>query len=574
MNVSDYIVQFLCEKGIVDFFGYQGAMIAFFVDAIHRNPHVHNHSCYHEQGAAFAACGYAQATRSCGMAYATSGPGAANLLSGVANAYFDSEAVIFLTGQLNTNEYAGIEGLRQQGIQQIDIVSMAKPITKWAVQLDNAEDVRKIMEEAWFLANTGRKGPVLIDVPMNIQRTEINPEKLGAFNNLENVVPDNYKTCITYIMKELETSKRPLVLIGNGISETGRNKLRKIIEQMQLPVVTSMLAKSFLPAQHPLNFGYLGGTGMRIANLLACAKADLLLCLGISICPRHTGAKVNDFAPKANIIRIDIDPYQLKRKISDNEHNFCLDTNGIIDKLNQDYQTYKPKRDWLNVCNECRISLVNIDDENPGRFPNEQIKYFSQYTLENSVVVSDVGQCMMWAAQSFELKNGQELLFSGGHGAMGFALPAAIGAYYTNYKPVYSISGDGAFQMNLQELEWVAREQLPIKMLIMNNETLGLIRSFQENNCNSRFEGTVRNFNYQPVSFAKIAKAYDITCLETDDLRTITSLEDYLSSPEPLIIELHLPENTEVIPKSYMVEPIYKQKPHINYDLFNYLSSL
>jgi acetolactate synthase-1/2/3 large subunit len=398
---------------------------------------------------------------------------------------------------------------------------------------------------------------------------------LEIFIEPESIIIDSFDECVSLILKGLADSKRPLILAGNGLSETGRTGLRKFIEKYQLPVITSMLAKSFLPSQHPLNFGYLGGTGMRVANLLSGLKADLLICLGISICPRHTGANIAEFAKNARLIRVDIDQYQLKRKISDKESNFCLDANHIVDKLSSiDDILYKTKPDWLAVCNECRIILEHIDDERPERYPNEQIKYFSQYALENSGVVSDVGQCMMWTAQSFALKNGQKLLFSGGHGAMGFALPAAIGAYYVNHKPVYCISGDGAFQMNIQELEWVVREQLPIKMLIMNNETLGLIRSFQNNNCNGRHEGTVKQFNYQPVSFSKIAKAYDITCFETDDLRKIDSLDKQMASPEPVLIELHLPENTEVIPKSYMIEPIYKQKPEIDDGLFNYLLNL
>jgi acetolactate synthase-1/2/3 large subunit len=313
---------------------------------------------------------------------------------------------------------------------------------------------------------------------------------------------------------------------------------------------------------------------MRVANLLSGLKADLLICLGISIGPRHTGANIAEFAKNARLIRVDIDQHQLKRKISDKENNFCLDVNCVVDKLSSVNISYKPRLDWLAVCNECRTILEHIDDERPERYPNEQIKYFSQYTLENSIVVSDVGQCMMWTAQSFALKNGQKLLFSGGYGAMGFALPAAIGAYYVNHKPVYCISGDGAFQMNIQELEWVVRERLPIKMLIMNNETLGLIRSFQKNSCDGRYEGTVRQFNYQPVSFNKIARAYDITCFETDDLRKIDNFDRNLASSEPIVIELHLPENTEVIPRSHTGESIYKQNPDIDNGLFNYLLSL
>ena len=287
MNVSDNIVEFFLNKGIEDFFGYQGTMIVFLVDAIHRNPRAHNHSCYNEQGAAFAACGYAQATGHCSMAYATSGPGAINLLNGVADAWSDSKPVIFITGQINTHEYLNIKGIRQQGFQEIDVVSMAKPITKYCTQITKAEDVRYEFEKAWYIANEGRRGPVLLDLPMDVQRVVIDD-----WNSLRSYTPEAQEEIasvdIEWLHSEIKNSKKPLLMVGNGVDNSRYAQLRKFVEVNDLPVVTTLLAKKFLPADHPLNFGVVGGAyGHRSANMLVY-KTDLLVVLGASMCTRQT----------------------------------------------------------------------------------------------------------------------------------------------------------------------------------------------------------------------------------------------------------------------------------------------
>ena len=220
MKLSDYIVTFLQKKGIRHFFGYQGTMIAHLVDSIERNPETENHSSYNEQGAAFAACGYAQAKEECACAYATSGPGAINLLSGVADAYYDSLPVIFLTGQLNTYEYSGIKGLRQQGFQETDIVAMAKPITKYAVQIRNPEDIVEELNKAYHIATTGRRGPVLIDLPMNIQRSEVeNPVYDMTFEDKHTDAAAAQQAADT-ILEALEQAKRPVIMLGHGVDSS------------------------------------------------------------------------------------------------------------------------------------------------------------------------------------------------------------------------------------------------------------------------------------------------------------------------------------------------------------------
>ena len=463
MKLSDYIVTFLQKKGIRHFFGYQGTMIAHLVDSIERNPETENHSGYNEQGAAFAACGYAQAKEECACAYATSGPGAINLLSGVADAYYDSLPVIFLTGQLNTYEYSGIKGLRQQGFQETDIVAMAKPITKYAVQIRNPEDIVEELNKAYHIATTGRRGPVLIDLPMNIQRSEVeNPVYDMTFEDKHTDAAAAQQAADT-ILEALEQAKRPVIMLGHGVdSSFSQQKLIRFAQKRQIPIITSVLAKSVLGYDHPLNFGCIGGAyGHRYANMIANAKSDLLLCFGISLCTRQIGTKVHEFARGAKIIRIDIDPYNLQRDIHENginEVKLQAETGAVIDCL---AKAAAPDTegisDWLNICTEIKENLQAVDDATPERYPNRMIADLSDMLEDTSAIAVDVGQHMVWSYQSFKNHEGQKLLFSGGHGAMGYGLPAAIGAYYATGKPTACICGDGALQMNIQELEWVKR---------------------------------------------------------------------------------------------------------------------
>ena len=596
MKVTDYIVEFLQRKGIHDFFGYQGTMIAHLVDSIEKNPNTRSHSSYNEQGASFAACGYAQAGEKCACAYATSGPGAANLISGIADAYFDSLPVIFLTGQLNTYEYSGIPGLRQQGFQEIDIVAMTRPVTKYAVQIREDEDIVKELNKAWHIANTGRKGPVLIDLPMNIQRGDVkNPvyemslEEMGLeAAKPENVNPEETEAasvfadaadCAAAIRDALQEAKRPVIMLGHGVSDKAvREELFALARQWKIPVITSVLEMSALSWDDPLNFGCIGGAyGHRYANMIANAKSDLLICLGISLCTRQIGTKVHEFAKGAKIIRADIDRYNLQRNIHENGTNelkFCVDAADVIHILagwtgNLDFT------EWLSVCTDIRSSLRAVDDAIPERYPNRMIADLSDLLADTSAVAIDVGQHMVWSYQSFHNQKNQKLLFSGGHGAMGYALPAAIGAHYATGKPVACICGDGAFQMNIQELEWVKRENLPITMIVMNNHALGMIRHLQRDYFEQVYADTAEGTGFSSCNFAEVARAYGLTstCMEADAVKD-NAAGFFCGTIAPRLLEILLEPGTYAYPKTCLGEPIHNQQPYIPKEIYNRLMSL
>lgn len=579
MKLSDYIVTFLQKKGIRHFFGYQGTMIAHLVDSIERNPETENHSGYNEQGAAFAACGYAQAKEECACAYATSGPGAINLLSGVADAYYDSLPVIFLTGQLNTYEYSGIKGLRQQGFQETDIVAMAKPITKYAVQIRNPEDIVEELNKAYHIATTGRRGPVLIDLPMNIQRSEVeNPVYDMTFEDKHTDAAAAQQAADT-ILEALEQAKRPVIMLGHGVdSSFSQQKLIRFAQKRQIPIITSVLAKSVLGYDHPLNFGCIGGAyGHRYANMIANAKSDLLLCFGISLCTRQIGTKVHEFAKNAEIIRVDIDPYNLQREIHEGregEKCFCVSAETVVRKLTEQQAQIGSYEEWLAVCQKIRKELWKVDDETPQRYPNRMIAYLSDQLSDTGAVAVDVGQHMVWSYQSFHNQQGQKTLFSGGHGAMGYALPAAIGAYYATGKPVACICGDGAFQMNIQELQWVKRENIPVKMIVMNNEALGMIRHLQRDYFDCVYADTSDGSGFSSCDFTDVAQAYGIPAkrIQGEDVEKYAG--GFLEQNGPELLEIMLEHGTYAYPKTCLGEPIHNQQPYIPKPIFDELMEL
>lgn len=573
MKLSDYIVQWFVEKGIQDFYGYQGTMIAHFVDSISKNKNTKNHSCYNEQGAAFAACGHAITSCDCSVAYSTSGPGAINLVSGIANAYYDSIPVIFITGQINTYEYrSDLQNLRQQAFQETKIVEMSKLITKYAVQIIKPEMIRYELEKAYYTATTGRKGPVLLDIPMNIQRADIEPDNLLSFTPVENLKVD-----VEAIWKELKTavnvSKRPVLLLGNGVNKKDYPVFLKFSKVLRIPVVTSLLSKGYVPATYELNFGYLGGAyGHRYANLITSLQSDQLIAVGISLCTRQTGININNFAQQANILRYDIDSEELKRKINGNEISFIIDTTILAKLLVQKFDEWskwkKCDEEWITYCKEYRKISLEYDNNLEVRYPNKVIDSFNKYVKSQDIIVSDVGQHMMWVAQSLKNLSSQPILFSGGHGAMGFALPAAIGACIASpQSTVFCFCGDGAFQMNIQELQWLFREQCNMVIIVLNNKSLGLITQQQNTYFYQRHYGSAYP-DFTSPSFVDIAKAYKINSVSVHNIDDIPLAMSKREKNEPFLIEFIFDKETYALPKTRLGQPIFDQEPKLPYKVF------
>lgn len=561
MKLSDYIASFLAGHGCRCVFGYLGGAVTHLIDSFYQRDDLRFIGTYHEQGAAFAAEGYARVNNAVGVAVATSGPGATNLLTGVGSAYFDSIPCLYLTGQVNTYEYKSNLPVRQLGFQETDIVSIAKPITKYAVRITEPDQIRYELEKAFHLATSGRKGPVLLDIPMDIQRAEIDESTLPGYQppREQQIEPD-----ADTVAKLLAGSCRPVLLAGGGVRLSGAMQLlREFAGNLGIPIVTSLMGRDAYDNKSENFCGMLGAYGNRYANL-AVANSDLILALGTRLDSRQTGTKPESFARNAKLIRNDIDPDELTRKVKDNEYGIQMDACAFLNRLISNpiiksipKGSYRP---WLERIQQFRYLYPSFSLETMSD-PNYVVSELSKMTQDNDVICVDVGQNQMWAAQSMVLTQNQRFLTSGGMGSMGFALPAAIGAYYSGAAGgrVIVIAGDGGIQMNIQELALIKRNHIPIKIIVMNNNSLGMIRHFQEMYFDGRYNGTVND--YEAPDFCSIAQAYGIRSLRINTIQDFYDIKTALSDEESVLIEIPFPQNTHVYPKLSVNHPIEDQDP-------------
>jgi len=569
MKVSDYIVSFLIEKQITDIFGYPGGMVTHLLDSLSKQKDkITAHICYHEQGAAFAACGYAQVSLKPGVAYATSGPGVTNLLTGIANAYYDSIPTIFITGQVNTYEGKGNLPIRQKGFQEMDVISLVESITKYSAKITDAQEIKYHLEKAYNLATEGRPGPVVLDIPMNIQRAEIEPSNINSFITPHQSNKHSASHVTERIHDALMNAKRPCIVAGAGINSSGMGQqFAKWINQIKAPVVSSMPGIDALPAS-PYYFDFIGAYGPRHANFIL-AKSDLIISLGSRLGTRQTGANTDNFAVNAKLLRVDVDNGEFSRKVKNDEEAFLIDLKELLPAL-QNTGHVANFSSWLNVCNEIKTKLQYIDDQEA----NKAVRKLSEWIDSHTIVTTDVGQNQVWVAQSFT-PSGQRILFSSGHGAMGYSLPAAIGAHYgSGGKTVFAFTGDGGLQMNIQELQFLARERIPVKIILLNNHSLGMIRHFQEMYFESNFMHTKCQGGYTIPDFGAVITAYGIPYVKAEGLVKLESVKPYMESPGPAFIEISLKDDTYVFPKLAMGKLNHDQEPELPRELFEYLTNL
>ena len=572
MKLSDYLVEYLIQQGITDVFGYPGGMVTHLMDSFDkRKNQISAHATYHEQGAAFAACGYAQTKEKPGVAYATSGPGATNLITGLCNAYFDSIPVLFITGQVNRTEAKGEFDIRQRGFQETDIVSMVKGVTKYSAYVKEPEDIKFHLDKAFSKMLTGREGPALLDIPMDVLRAEIsiNRFKNKKFVEIQKKNNDNINLLEDCLKESILQAKRPCLLIGNGLRKRKNlEELRELAAIINIPIVSSMLAVDALAKADFMNYyGFIGAYGNRVSNFIV-SKCDLLITLGTRLDVRQVGGIRENFAPGAQIIRVDIDEGEIDYKIRDEEKGFVVDLFDALETLKRVWPKKQDYTEWINVCNKIDDRLAYLDMREPNRY----VQKLSEKIPDNRIITTDVGQNQIWVAQSFIIKKNQRVLFSGGHGAMGYSLPAAIGAYYGTKSPVICFTGHGGLQMNIQELQFIARERIPIKIIVLNNSALGMIRHFQEMYFDDRYVQTLPEGGYIAPDFCKIAKAYNIKTQKVKSLEDIDNIE--FSSMEPEVIEVLLNEKTYVFPKLEFGKPNQDQEPLIDRELFDYLMKL
>lgn len=570
MKLSDYVINFLADKKVSHVFEVCGGAITHLLDSLHGRQDVQTVSMHHEQAAAFAAEGYARITGNIGVALATSGPGATNLITGIGSCFFDSIPCFFITGQVNTYEFKFHKPVRQIGFQETDIVPMVKPVVKEAVLLTEAGKIRFFLEKLSALAISGRPGPVLLDLPMDIQRADVEPEFLESFQGSVNSIKDFSEKIkpeiIEEIVKLLSSAQRPVIIAGGGVRLAKANEeLLKFTDLTEIPVVASLMGLDALPHEHPSFVGLFGTYGNRYANL-TLANSDLVIVLGSRLDTRQTGTRPETFARGAKIIHVDIDPHELNNKIQVHysiNRDLKLFLTGLTGRINKfDKNKIKSWRqtiaDWQQRYPSYQKELSKSID------PNYFIHQLSQFIPEGAVICEDIGQNQMWAAQSLKIKKSQRFITQGGMGAMGSSLPMAIGASFARSgRTMVVITGDGGFQLNIQELQTVYHHKLPIKIILLNNHCYGMVRQFQEQYFNSRFQSTV--IGYSCPDFQKVVAAYNIPVAQiTRPEEIIDSLEKIFSDDRPCFLEVNLCSETQVIPKLGMNRPIEEQEPRLS----------
>lgn len=542
-NGAEILIQALQEQGVDIVFGYPGGAVLHLYDAMYKNP-IRHILTRHEQGAIHAAEGYARVLNKPGVVIATSGPGATNLVTGITDAMIDSIPLVIFTGQVATNV------IGSDAFQEADIIGITTPITKHNYQVQDVNDIPRIVKEAFHIANTGRKGPVLIDLPKNISNAIFDESKANVPDEvyLPGYQP-TYKPNYLQIQKAIQAiseAKKPVVLVGAGVLfANASEELVEFVEKYKLPVVTTLLGLGSIPGNHELNYGMGGMHGAVVANN-AITESDLIINIGSRFDDRLTG-DTSRFAPKAKIIHIDIDPAEIGKNIRTDIPIVADAKEALKSLLKNDFKA-PDTAGWIDYLNNMRTEYPYwyVEDEKE-MLPQQVIEMIHTITNGDAIVTTDVGQHQMWTAQYYLQNHSHQWVTSGGLGTMGFGFPAAIGAQFAKPdKKVISIVGDAGFQMTAQELALLKEFNLPVKVIIINNAALGMVRQWQELFYESRYSQSL--MPVQP-DFVKLAGAYGLKgyCIRNmDEAEKI--LTEAINSDEPVVVDCRVKQLENVYP--------------------------
>ena len=558
---ADILVQSLHDQGVDIIFGYPGGAVLQIYDAMYRNP-IRHILTRHEQGAIHAAEGYARVTNKPGVVIATSGPGATNLVTGIADAMIDSIPLVIFTGQVATSV------IGTDAFQEADIMGITTPITKHNYQVQDVRDIPRIVQEAFHIANTGRKGPVLIDFPKNVSQTLFTEGDMPETPD-EIYLPGyqpNYKPNYLQVQKAiqaLQSAKKPLVLAGAGVLfADAQEQLKAFVEKYNLPIINTLLGLGTIAGDHQQFYGMAGMHGTATANY-AITECDLLINIGARFDDRLTG-NLKTFAPNATIVHIDIDPAEIGKNVPTDIPIVADAKEALYAFLKKDFEGPEIA-DWVAYLNVMRNEYpLWQEDETLEIMPQDVIKALHKITHGEAIVTTDVGQHQMFAAQYYGLQEPHNWVTSGGLGTMGFGFPAAIGAQFAKPdKKVISIVGDAGFQMTNQELALLKEFNLPVKVVIINNACLGMVRQWQEAFYEERYSQSLMPI--QP-DFVKLADAYGVkgyVIERPEDLET--QLVEAINSDEPVVIDVRVKQlsavNPMVAPGKGLHEMIGVKKP-------------
>ena len=552
MNGAQAIIASLEAEGVDTIFGYPGGQAIKIYDALYDSKRIHHVLARHEQGATHMADGYARATGKVGVVLVTSGPGATNTVTGIATAYMDSVPMVVITGQVTR----GVIGT--DAFQESDIVGITMPVVKHSFLLQSTDDLTRTFREAFYLASTGRPGPVLIDVPSDLSSAEM------VFHYPDNVSLPSYKPTykgnakqVKQAVELLASARRPLIMAGGGIvSSHACAELTELAEKLDAPVVTTLMGKGAMRCSNPHNLGPVGMHGSKYANL-AVTECDLLLAVGARFSDRVTG-KVDEFAPHAKVIHIDIDPAEIG-KIIDPDVPIVGDARGILASINERLDKLGVSgvgSEWFSrVCEWRERWPLYASDfaDYPDKIAPEVLlsKLSDKLDPEASVVTTEVGQHQMWAHQNIHREHARTFLSSGGLGTMGFGFPAAIGAKIGRPDDeVVCIAGDGSFQMNSQEMATAAINGVAVKVVVVDNRALGMVHQWQRLFYHERYSFTELDTN---PDFVKLADAYNWRARSVSDPGELDdALDEMLASDVPYLLDVQIPTEQTVYP---MVAP-------------------
>ncbi|KXT75318.1 acetolactate synthase large subunit [Streptococcus sp. DD12] len=536
---SQLLLETLRDQGVDTIFGYPGGAVLPLYDAIYSFEGIHHILGRHEQGCVHEAEGYAKSTGKVGVAVVTSGPGATNAITGIADAMSDSVPLLVFTGQVAT------AGIGKDAFQEADIVGITMPITKYNYQVRDTADIPRIITEAIHIATTGRPGPVVIDLPKDISDKKveaINDPAVHLPSYQPTVVPNEMQ--IKKILKQLGKAKKPVIVAGGGVTYSeASDALIAFAERYQIPVVTSLLGQGTIATTHPLFLGMGGMHGSYAANI-AMTEADFMLAIGCRFDDRLTG-NPKTFAKNAKVVHVDIDPAEIGKIIAV-DIPVVGDAKKALEMLLAETPIHNNTQKWIEKVNKDKERVRSYDKKERVVQPQAVIERIGELTDGDAIVVTDVGQHQMWTAQYYPYKNERQLITSGGLGTMGFGIPAAIGAKIANPdKEVVLFVGDGGFQMTNQELAILNIYKVPIKVVMLNNHSLGMVRQWQEAFYDGRTSESV--FDVLP-DFQKLVEAYGIEHYKFDNPATLEDDLTVIQKDKPLFIEVDISRKEHVLP--------------------------
>ncbi len=548
MKCTDYIAEFLVRAGVTHVFELSGGMIAHLLDSFSRHKKLNVISVHHEQSGAFAAEGFARYSGKPAVALGTSGPGALNLVTGIASCYYDSIPAIFITGQVQTYLQRADRAVRQFGLQECEFSAVVKSISKDVYAPKAADELPATMERAFATALGDRPGPVVIELPFDVQGSAVDAEP-GQPSVAARKAPD--ASAINTVVELLAEAERPIVLAGGGIrASSSHRQFREFARALQIPVVCSIMALDVMAGDDPLRVGLTGIYGVRAANL-TLAESDLVLVLGSRLDHGVTTMDSSAWSKSRKVIHVDCDPAELESRVP-RTTKIHADVRAFLEKIiaAAGSRQLRTRQEWLDRVAALKAAHPDTAELTgcQGINPNEMMRKLSRSSGHAAAFVVDAGQHTWWAAQSLRLRAEQRFLPSTGLWALGSAIPCAIGATLASGRPIVAICGDGAFQMNSQELQTIVRNQLPIKIVVVNNQCHGMVRQFQEEFFDAQYPSTL--WGYSAPNFVEVAKAYGIAGTRaTNEQELAAGLSALWSHPEAAsLLEVVIDTYTNVYP--------------------------